>query len=181
MSAIPFPSNIGWHRQAARHSPATISTAANDPPTLRRGERVLIRREEVRGRAIAGTDQAVHVQSHGDWRRVPWTDVDVGGWDPATAEAVIKLWPAVDDSPTIRVPVDQRFAAFVAERVSFTQVLRRQIRLSPQGLVTVVALRRPGEESLDWRVHVQHDGTLKQLPEDVEKRILSHFQALIGS
>lgn len=182
MSAIPFPSNIGWHREAdAPRSRARFAAAANDPPTLRRGERVLIRREGAAGRRTVGTDQALHSEVHGDWRRIPWTDVDVGVWDPATAETVLRLWSETGNAQTIRIPAGQEFAAFVAERVSYTQVLRRRIRLAPHAVATVVALRKAGQDALEWRVHVQDDGARKQLGDKMEKQILAQFQALIGS
>src|SRR5689334_10155782 len=121
MSAIPFPTGAARHRKG-RASKALVTggggTAAREsPPTLTVGERILVRQENV-----VGTDTAVHVNRDDLWHRIPFTDVDMALWDSAASRLVVRLWTDGGSGTSVRVPGDRRFASFVNERVTSTQV-----------------------------------------------------------
>jgi hypothetical protein len=185
MSAIPVPAGAGWHRH--REQPQALGSrsksveAVKRPPGLIPKERVLIRREDASGTAVVGTDLAVHIREDGDWRRIAWTDVDAAGWDPATSRSRLRLWPDTGRAPVVWFPADQRVAALVAERVASTQVLRRRIRLSPDALATVAALRHPGQAALRWRVRIEGPGANEETTRAAADEALTQLRNLVGS
>lgn len=183
MSAIPFPAGVGWHRHRAsaeRQALRKSVDTAGRPATLIPGERVLIRWEAGSGAAFVGTDLAAHILADGSWQRIAWTDVDAAGWDPETSRSLLRLWPDTGPASVVRFPAEQRIAAFVAERLTSTQVLRRRIRLAPDAVATVVALREPGRESPCWRVLIDGPGADGQLARAAANEALARLRILVG-
>ncbi len=181
MSAITFPT-APWHRAAAaRRPPREQAEAREQLPRLARGERILLRTQSARGRAVVGTDRAIHVAGPDGWQAIAWLDVDAAGWDPTASQTVLRLWPDGTHGSTVTIPTDHRFAVFVAERVASTQVLRRQVRVSQQAVAVVVALRNPGDDSLHWRVQVvgAGDGD-RESTREAAGRVLAQIRRLAG-
>jgi hypothetical protein len=179
MSAIPFPAAARWYRPTAERSAATKHGPL---PALVAGERILVRQEILPGHAVIGTDQAVHLSDGPDWRRIPWVEVDFAGWDAGASRVVLKLWAAQTTStPVLAIPADHRFAAFAAERLHATQVLRRRVRLATGAAATVVALRAPGDDSLQWRVHVEYASADDEASAAAAHEVLTRLRALVGT
>lgn len=180
MSAISLPA-APWHRAAtARRVPREQAEAREDFPALACGERILVRTRSAPGCALVGTDRAAHVAAADGWRTIPWLDVDSAGWDPTEGQTVVRLWPDRGRPAIVRIPSDHRFAVFVAERVAAAQVLRRRVPLSQHAVALVVALRQPGDVSLQWRVLVDGADADTQGVQEAADRVLAQLRELVG-
>jgi hypothetical protein len=158
-----------------------LRKAHDCPPTVLAGERILVR-HETGGAAVVGTNRAIHVRTETKWRRVAFIDIDVAMWDPRRSRAVLRLWPDGKNGVTISIPADRTLAAFAAERVSSTQVVRRPVRLSNGAAAVLLVLREPGDDQLQWRVQLSCcDGSDKELARVEADRLISEFRWLVGS
>jgi hypothetical protein len=185
MSAIPFSSGVSWHVKRQTRGKTGLRKALRPaherPPTVVAGERILLR-QETEGAAVVGTDRAVHLRTESNWRRVAFTDIDVAVWDPRHSRTVLKLWPDGNKGATVSVPADRRFAAFAAERVASTQVVRRVVRLSNGAGAVLLVLREPGDNQLQWRVQLScSDSADKELAREEADRLITEFRWLVGS
>jgi hypothetical protein len=132
-------------------------------------ERILARIE-----SAMGSDHALYVTcGTGIWRRVGWSDVASVVRSNASTETILRLWPdGRHGSDELRVQTDAKFAAFAAERVAATQVLRRRVPIAG-GFATVTAVRIPGQDELIWRVQPKCD-------DPAVRQAIAEIRALAG-
>jgi hypothetical protein len=72
-------------------------------------------------------------------------------------------------------------ALFILERVAATQVLRRRVRVSQSAVAVVVALRRPGTDSVRWRLQVDGpDDGRSESAHEAAGRVLAEIRELAG-
>ncbi|MEO5852726.1 MAG: hypothetical protein ABIQ15_09475 [Nocardioides sp.] len=115
-----------------------------------RGERLLAWCDDVDGRTVGGTRDALYLPDH----RIPWEQVEATDWDADAEVLTVKevgSWGAV--RPVHRLGLDDpgRLLQLVRERVTATVVLQRHVPLDGRRGVRVIARRAPsGDRSLSW-------------------------------
>ena len=135
------------HAHPARH-------AAEQVPSLRRGERLRVR-SGTTARPAVGTDHALYTHDEeGAWLRTAWTDIATIGWSRPDHCIEIRTWSAPFTDAPMRVSADPRFVAFANERVSASRLLSTRAEVLPGVIALVVALRGDEDDVVRWQIAV---------------------------
>jgi len=137
MRAMP-----GW-RRSSHGVPATVRASLRLAP----GERVLAGAADDAGSWAVGTDRALHLPAAaGDWRVLPWEEVDRAGWDEDSERLeVVEIADFGEPQPRHRLALRDplRLLDLVRERVTASVLLTRNVPVAGSGGIKVVARRSP--------------------------------------
>lgn len=129
-------------------------TPALDVPVTA-GERVLAGTTAADGTVLAGTRDAFYVQpAGGEWRRVPWEEVEAADWDRDTHTfrvSEVGTWGEVRREVVAELPEPGRLLELVRERVTASVLLQRHVAVDGRRGLRVIARRAPrGDRPVTW-------------------------------
>lgn len=128
---------------------------------LAAGERVVATTCDSSGRWVAASERALyhHVDARSGsvlarkWVRVGWEEVSSVTWkERGRTLTLTGLVPTVARRTVLHLPSGTSIALLAQERVSWSAVVRTEIRLGEHGTARVIGRRRPGSDEFTWLV-----------------------------
>ena len=145
--------------------------AADGPPLLAGGERVLVTDRDAAGAQVLATTFAIYHRDSSSpedpWRRLEWAETRNVSWDRKQGTLHLRaLVPGSASDMTLTLAPRTPIAALARERVAATVLASERVPLGERDTAVLSARRRPGSAELTWVVVLNGDAD----PDDADVR-----------